>query len=162
MNYYITAVLTAKSRINDVCYLVLICNSNQEEKCGIRKIITPNFPYYKYIVDSLMAQGNNVKWRNACRKYTLSHPICIGEGKIEMVKIPQFDTLKNNTMQLLEYNSVLSLSINGSFDRSWEYDFLDNYSLEAYSLSLFGNFTYGDIYYNIKVINSSLQQIELD
>ncbi len=162
MNYYITAVLTAKSRINDICYLVLICNSNQEEKCGIRKVITPNFPYYKYIVDSLMAQGKNVEWRNACRNYTLSHPICIGEGNIEMVKIPQLDTLKNNTMQLLDYNNVLSLSINGSFDRSWENDFLENYSLEAYSLSLFGNFTYGDLFYNIKAINSSLQQIELD
>ena len=162
MNYYITTVLTAKTSINDICYLVLICNSNQEEKCGIRKVITPSFPYYKYIVDSLMAEGKNVEWRNACRKYTLSHPICIGECNIEMVKIPQLNTLINNNVQLLDYNSALSLSINGSFDRCWENDFLKDYNLEAYSLSLFGNFTYGDIYYNIKAINSSLRQIGLD
>ena len=162
MNYYITTVLTAKTSINDICYLVLICNSNQEEKCGIRKVITPSFPYYKYIVDSLMAEGKNVEWRNVCRKYTLSHPICIGECNIEMVKIPQLNTLINNNVQLLDYNSALSLSINGSFDRCWENDFLKDYNLEAYSLSLFGNFTYGDIYYNIKAINTSLRQIELD
>ena len=134
MNYYITTVLTAKTSINDICYLVLICNSNQEEKCGIRKVITPSFPYYKYIVDSLMAQCENVEWiPDACRSYILSHPIYIGEGNIEMINIPQLDTLKSNSTQFLDYNSVLSLTINGSSEKSWEHIFSEDYNFEDYS-----------------------------
>lgn len=160
MNYYITAVLTAKTSINDICYLVLICNSNQGEQCGIRKVIAPSFPYYKYIVDSMMAQGVNVEWiPDSCSPYILSHPIYIGEGNIEMVKIPQLDTLKSNSTQFLDYNSVLSLTINGSSEKSWEYIFSEDYNLEVYSLCLFGNFTYGNISYNINAISNCLQQI---
>lgn len=163
MNYYVTSILTAKSSVNNVCCLVLICNENQNEQCGIRKIITPNFPYYKYILDSIHAQNIEIVWGNdICIPYILPHPIFIGEGNIEIKEIPQIHTLNKDTLQQLEYNSVLSVLINGVFEKSWEEDFIEDYNINLYSLKLFGNFTYGNISYNTNTINSSLQQIRSD
>ena len=163
MNYYIVAILTAKSSINGVDNLVLICNNDQEKQCGIRKVITSSFPYYKIIVDSLLAQNADVVWKtDICTSYILSNPIFLGEGNIEMKSIPQLKTLTSNSVEVLEYNSVLSLLINGSFEKSWEKDFLRDYNIGSYSLKLFGNFIYGNISYNTNVINSSLQQMRTD